>query len=332
MNTRRKQRIKQSIIRTAQLQLFLSLIALPILIAWGLPFSLLSAVSTVLFGPLLSIFLLLSSLIFFLEILHVPNTLLIFLLEKVTDVWLWLLSWEQKFWLIGFKKPPIIFLCSIVFATLFIIQCKYISRTAHATLLLLLLLIGTCIGLKCLQKPHTVVQVNRETGNVTVIAHNNQTIVIDPGVIGRNRSAQSWTSYTLIPEIVKKTGSVTIDHLIVLQLNIFTFQAIEALCKKMTVKNLYLPWWTGHLPYYVWRHFAQLRETTKNAHTNMVHISNKPITINNNKNNIILTPLEQQLRYNDVTYPVLCVSGQIDNEIFTIYAAKHKTRKGNMHE
>src|SRR3972149_9378673 len=104
---------RQSLLKSIQLQLFISFISLPFLIGWGLPISLLTPVSTLIFGPFLTCFLLISSLIFFLELFYLPNGALIWCLEKVTSAWLACLSLEQRAWLIGFSKPPLIVLLLI---------------------------------------------------------------------------------------------------------------------------------------------------------------------------------------------------------------------------
>jgi len=327
-------RIKRSGIRFAHLQLFLSLIAFPILISWGLPISLLSPIGTLLFGPLLTLFLLTSSLIFFLEICCLPNSLLIWLLERVTDVWLWFFSYEQKTWLVGFAKPPIIILLMIIIIAFAIMQCRHTSKANHAIPLFALLLVSTGITLKTVSTAHnTIESIERTPGNITVINQNNQTIVIDPGYIGRNSSAPSWVSYTLIPEIIKRTGKLTIDHLIVLQPNNLVFQALVPLCSKMTVNNLYIPWWTGKIPLSAWRSFAQLRETLPSTNTTLVRIYEKPLIITTPSLSVTIEPLEKQLTYHDATYPTLCVLGQIDKKPFRIYAAKHtKIKKKETYE
>src|SRR5260370_32295969 len=79
---------QQSLLKSIQLQLFISFISLPFLIGWGLPISLLTPVSTLIFGPFLTCFLLISSLIFFLKLFYVPNAALVSCLELITSVWL----------------------------------------------------------------------------------------------------------------------------------------------------------------------------------------------------------------------------------------------------
>src|SRR5258708_38016064 len=98
-------RWRKSFLKSIQLQLFISFISLPFLIGWGLPISLLTPISTLIFGPFLTCFLLISSLIFFLELFYVPNSIFIWLLENITHIWLMCLNLEQRTWLIGFTKP-----------------------------------------------------------------------------------------------------------------------------------------------------------------------------------------------------------------------------------
>ena len=73
-------RFYNHIIQFLQVQLFLSLASLPILVAWGIPFSLATVAGNFLFSPFLTLFLLLSSLIFFTELIFIPNAWLIFFL------------------------------------------------------------------------------------------------------------------------------------------------------------------------------------------------------------------------------------------------------------
>lgn len=70
------------------LQLFISLIAFPLLLCWGLPISLLSPVGNLIFGPFLTVFLFLSSMLFFTELLYLPNGWIASVLDTFTQSWL----------------------------------------------------------------------------------------------------------------------------------------------------------------------------------------------------------------------------------------------------
>ena len=65
--------------------LAVTLVSLPILIMWGLPFSLAASIGNIAFTPLLACFLAISSLIFFTELLFIPNAMLISLLSTLAS-------------------------------------------------------------------------------------------------------------------------------------------------------------------------------------------------------------------------------------------------------
>ena len=96
-----------------EMQLFLMCISLPLLIAWGLPLSLGSLLGNLIFAPFLTIFLLVSSLLFFTEMLGIHNTLCAYALEKLCSVWFWMLNCAHDSWLIAYPKPPIIVLIAM---------------------------------------------------------------------------------------------------------------------------------------------------------------------------------------------------------------------------
>src|SRR5579862_7575785 len=100
-------RLYTTSITTLSMQLFLSLVSLPILASWGLPISLMSPIGNVIFSPLLTLFLLLSSIIFFCELFCIPNEFFVWLLELVSQVWRWGLSCTYGSALIACKKPAL---------------------------------------------------------------------------------------------------------------------------------------------------------------------------------------------------------------------------------
>ena len=322
MNILNWARIKQNAIRFVILQLFLTLVSLPIIIAWGLPISALSPLGNFIFSPVLTLFLLVSSLLFFCELLHIPNTWLALLLEYITTLWHMLLGWANNTGLFAFSKPPAWALVSIPVVTLYAVS--RLQKPLRTIIGLGLLFIATAVLLKAFNSPErTVHYIPCNNGHVTLVRDNNQLVLIDPGVIGSRPSASSWVSYTLIPEIIKQTGALTIDHLVVCKLNTIIFEALTTLCTKITVKNLYLPKWYGMLPHAAWFNFKKLRDNYTTVHR-----------INNFSKSIFLTPSahtaiqiepnEKKQTYKEITYPTIQVIGHVDNQPLTIYAAQHK--------
>lgn len=327
MKTSIHSRIIGWLFRFLQVQFFITTVSLPILASWGLPFSLLSPLGNLLFLPVLVLFLFLSSIIFFLELCCIPNGIFIYFLEKITSWWTSALSFGNGTWyLIGLGTPPKLFLILVPLFAFLIISHKKTNSVRRSIILLALLLTTSVLYLKLLHKPHTLFEtIACNGGQVTILRTKNKTAVIDQGFVGKKISAPSWVEYTLIPEIIKKTGSNTIDHLIVLQPGIMTFRALEKLSGTMNIGTLYLPAWKGTLNKNGWRSFFFMKRALEKQGTHIVRIGNQkkriPLTQNDN---IVIESTGQNLSYQEATYPALLATGQIDNKTFTLYSAKWK--------
>lgn len=310
----------RSLLKSIQLQLFISFISLPFLIGWGLPISLLTPISTLIFGPFLTCFLLVSSLIFFLELFYLPNAALIWCLEHITSIWLACLNLEQRAWLIGFTKPPIIILILIPLIAVAAVHYKKITSISKRSTLLGLLLVTTCATLKFFPYPvhnaTTTIPCNK--GNITLINHHNALTMIDPGFIAARPSYESFISYTLIPEIIQATGYMHIDHLVVFKFNKRVLDALQFLATKMTIKNLYLPAWKGRIPSFAWRSYANLKKTITAQNGKIISLSYKKKLYNDESCTFFIEPVTtKDVQYYDATYQPLCIQCTLNNQTFT---------------
>ncbi len=307
---------QQSLLKSIQLQLFISFISLPFLIAWGLPISLLSPISTLIFGPFLTCFLLVSSLIFFLELLHLPDDLLIWLLEKITAFWISCLGLEQKSWLIGFCKPPMFVILLIPVIALIIIHSKKITSMLKRIGYLSFFLVLICVVLKFFPYAYkTIEKIPCNKGELTLIHHNNAITMIDPGYLALRPSYESYIAYTLLPEIIQKTGKLHIDHLIVFKFNKRILDALQFLSTKITIKNIYLPHWNGKIPSFAWRSYAQLKRIMTENNGKIHSISYKKTLYNNENATLFIKPVETKpISYYDATYQPLNILGSINNQ------------------
>lgn len=125
-------RMGNRLLHFLHLQLFLSLISLPILIAWGLPFSWLTFVGNLIFTPFLTLFLLVSSLIFFAHLVSIPCGFLVSILEKITSWWIFLMQWSDRHWLMGFARPSLMVLFCIPVIAVLIVQSKRLRNPVAA--------------------------------------------------------------------------------------------------------------------------------------------------------------------------------------------------------
>lgn len=292
-------------IRFIQLQLFVTTLSLPILISWGLPISLLTFAGNLFFGPLLTAFLFLTSLMFFTELLYIPNSYIAWPLEQITYWWVAGMNLADHRFLIGFAQPPLWFLIAVPTAACIIIQHRYTASLKRSIIGLSLLLFFSCAYIQFISSPtELTAEIPCNGGSVHIIRSNNQTLVIDPGVIGKKISAPSWMEYTLMPELIKLTGSTTIDHFIALQPGNMIFQAITTLCKKISVRAVYIPYFEGTLSKNGWRSFFELKRYLNDHDIEFIRLSTKPLSIPLGENDFLsISHLETTISHGDLSYP-----------------------------
>jgi len=312
--------IKQSAVQFMIVQLFLTLISLPIIIAWGLPISLLSPIGNFIFSPFLTAFLLLSSIIFFTQMISIPNYPLIWLLEKLMAIWHYILSFSSSSAMFAFKKPPLFILIVIPLVTLFLSR-HYRLRMPQYKLLGLFgmsVFTWTLLSFYNLEK-NWVKTIECNGGFVTLIHHNNKTILIDPGLMGKRISAPSWVAYTLIPEITKLTGSLELDCVISMRLNKVEFEALQTLATKMHIAKIYIPAFEGDLEPHIKRSFNCFYATAKNNGTQIVRSYGKEIIIKDESLSITISPSKKE-SYRTIEYTSPTITALIDNSEVPIYS------------
>ncbi len=231
------QNFKKNLLNFLQIQCFLSLVSLPIIVAWGLPFSIMTAVGNFIFSPFITAFLLCASLIFFTELFRIPNGFLIILLEWITQSWLYVLSFGSKTWLISLPETLIPFLCIIALCAFLALQHKKLSSPLYYIGFSTLLIFAIALINKQTKKmKHTDVICNKK--RLSLINNNGKLHLIDQGALGERHNPSSWISYSLLPEISKKFGFTHIDELTYSDNKKTTQKAIDALCKEIIVKKI----------------------------------------------------------------------------------------------
>lgn len=295
--------IAHSISNYIAIHLFLTLVSMPIIIAWGLPFSALSLIGNLIFSPLLSLFLLICSLAFFAELFWLPHGILDWMIEELSQVWQWLLSASPDHALFGLYAPAWWLLLSLALIAILLIMHPAL-QTAHKRLGALSILFAfTILGLNAAAPTEFVGQIPCNNGAVTLICRNGKTILIDPGVIGSRISAQSWIRYTFMPELIARTGSLTIDQCIMLKPSILSFNALSTLCQDAHIKELQLPYLQGSLEGSFKRSFNRLYAIAKqnNCKISRLFYRDKPIICNNAQIGMLTHTGSKQ--YQTITYP-----------------------------
>ncbi len=312
------------------LQLFITAISLPILIWWGLPISIATPIGNLLFGPLLTLFLFISSFIFFTELAHLPNGIFIWALEKVSAFWHWLAALGSKSFLISFTKPPVWFIITLPLAAFLIIQLRITHPPKRSIIAFTCAILLYCFALKYFYGPRTAIDSIPCNGKeLHVLRMHKDLIVIDPGVLGSRVSAVSWASYNFLQELSQRYGTQTIDHLIVLQPGTVTFEALTAIIAKAQVKKLYVPWWNEKLPYPAWRNYKKLMDECKQHNVTVLRIGKYPRSIVYTDDTFLsIDPLyDEIIAYHDANYHAMRVSGSVDNRTFHFYSSKHKLKE-----
>lgn len=317
-------KFKFFILRFIQLQLFITLFSLPILIMWGLPFSLLSPLGNLIFSPLLTIFLFFSSLIFFTELCGIPNSWCIYCLDNIISWWLTCMHADSKTWLIGFAKPSVVFLSCVTILTISIMLYKKTYGIYTSIACFLALFLGVSLYLHSLSTPrHFYNKLPCNRGEIHTLYLDKKLIIIDPGFIGQRLSAASWIQYTLIPYIIQLTGKTSIDHLILLQPGGLLFEAVERLCTKIEVKNIHIACWDGTMAPSSLRRYGKLMRTIQKQKTMVHRITKRSHPIIVAEHTILVESMGEPIIYQEINYPSLRVHAFIDNQDITLYSAKY---------
>ncbi|MBS1988217.1 hypothetical protein JST56_04450 [Candidatus Dependentiae bacterium] len=244
----------------AYTQVVVTLVALPVLVSWGLGMSTMTFVGNLIFTPLLSCFLLTSSLIFFSELLCIPNDYLIICLEHITTWWYWLLSLGKSSWIIYFAKPPTWTLFIIPCAALFIIRTNSISslpkRLAWSSGLLVLALGAFhCFTLHAKRTPKTL----KLFGKLIIQNSGTQITVTDCGYLNRRKSVDKFIEYELKPALITTFGTPTIDQIVLKKPGSGSFATAASLCASKLVKSIVLPYFEPLTSKAAWAEFFKMR-------------------------------------------------------------------------
>ncbi|MCF7910818.1 hypothetical protein K9L16_04040 [Candidatus Pacearchaeota archaeon] len=193
-------------------QIVTSLFSLPILVCWGMPLSIATILGNLIFQPILAIFLVLSSLVFFTELFCIPNNFLIFLLNKLAIFWEKILDLGQNSWLISFAKPNLIILFIIfILSFLILIHKKINSKTKKLTVLAICLFANFLILylFQTLTRPEKLIFQDK----LHITLHNNKLLIKDYGLLKYKRSLDKFLEFELRPFILKNFGTLKIESL-----------------------------------------------------------------------------------------------------------------------
>ncbi len=253
----------RNLVPALQAQLVATLVSLPFLVYWGLPLSVMSIVGNLAFTPLLIVFLLLSSLVFFTEVFGIPNGALVSCLDGTGHIWHALLHWGRSEWLFGFARPHPLILGGVAIASLTALWWVNSRRKGNLTLGLAVVLVGTLAalhGFGMLTRP--MPRVPKNIDKVDVVRNEDGTIdVIDKGFFSRRRAVDSALDFELKPYLLTKYGTTRIGKIVLNKPNGASFYGATRLVVGCPVDSVVVPYFEDEISKYAWFRFFELKRT-----------------------------------------------------------------------
>lgn len=234
------------ICRLLELQIFINLLSLPILLSWGLPLSLLSPIGNIIFAPWLTLFLMLSSLLFFAQLLSIPNEWIAYLLERLNDIFFAILNRANASCMISCPCPPTIVLILIPFIIFsFLGFMRKHFNLYRRVIALLFFTLSLFLILKYVFNPKDHIEyVSNTSKKILLLARNQKHIIVDLGALSEGRNPQSWVKFHLISHLIKQ-GAHSIDSLIILHASPKIWKSIAELLPVISIKKIYIQGWNG---------------------------------------------------------------------------------------
>ena len=231
------QSLKTNFLFFLELQLLISVVITPILIAWGLPISIMTIIGNLVFGYFLTAFIFVSTLLFTSDLLGIPNSFIVLTLEWITQIWHYFLSFGSAHWLVGFSSWLFPISCALAIAGCALYYYKVTSQN-HRILLLGLFCVTTPIIHKVCQSKSIYTTVTQGSQKMHLIKLHEKIYAFDCGALGARPSSQSWIEYTLAPTMVKTMGATHIDTLVLCKSNSRTQEATQALMQHIPTTKL----------------------------------------------------------------------------------------------
>lgn len=255
--------LRRYITNFVQSQLIVTLVSIPILVGWGLQISLMTFIGNLIFAPILTIFLILSSIVFFTELIGIPNSFIIKILEFVTIFWDIILSLGKKEWLWGFCKPTTFFLFlipAVAFLMLLFMKNKS-SKTKLLSLLAFCILSIFCLTLIPIILHKQPASSSFYDGKLTINFDTDKNItLIDNGFFDTKPSPGKTVNYELKQYLIKNIGKTELQNVTLLKPGARAFKGAQELCIRLDVKNVTLPFFEKKLSKAAWREFFKLRD------------------------------------------------------------------------
>lgn len=225
------------------LQAVCTLVSVPILCGWQMPYSKLSTVGNLLFAPCMATFIFLSAMIFLCSLINFFPTILLQSFAKFIQIWTFMLKQGSSSWLsIPGKIVLMVWLVGAV-------GCAYFTSKQACTKTIRHFLIGWLIIFTltlfaqnnfCWKKDKTVT-FYKGRAKIEVSETPQGLFIKDLGVFGRSQSVEKFIIYNFRRFLLKHFGHTNIATLKLTRLSNRSLNAAEFCCHFFKVKILELP-------------------------------------------------------------------------------------------
>ena len=216
-----------------------------------------SIVGNVIFSPILFLFLIISSLVFFTELCCIPNTYLIYVLNIITQLWEKMLLLGSKKWLVPFCKQHSILLLVIPIITIMIICHKKINSIHKRIVILSTILLASV----CIFAYNTSFKQSIDNSKIIVEKNSMGTVdITDCGLFSRKKSVDTFIGFEFRPYIIKNFGTLDIRTLILSKPNISSFKAACGIAKTFSLEQVIVNTSSKKLKKYEWKCFFDMKE------------------------------------------------------------------------
>lgn len=211
-----------------ELQLLITVVIIPIMTGWGISISYMSLVGNLIFAQILSLFILTSTALFCANLCAIPDLYIRQILELITNIWYYFLSYGSAQWLVGFPTwtMPISILSALYCLGL------YQARIANQKIRIAWLTIGcllTPMAHYIFQPAYQHIRVEQGRQTMHIIKVQSKLYAFDCGALGARPSSKSWIEYTLSQAMIKALGATRLDALIICKANSRTPKAVADL-------------------------------------------------------------------------------------------------------
>ncbi len=289
------------------LQLVMSFMSWPFLLAVGLPLSKAALIGNALFAPFLTLFLTLSSCIFICELIAFPSTLFTIPLEYLTSAWISLLMMGNRSWLVALPQPPLWAYGLFPLSLGLILHYRPFSSSFISSVCLVGLMGGTALLLRSTRPAQELVEtIPCFEKELTLMYSSQGAVLINPGCLGRRLSAPTFVMHTLIPTL-RKRGITKLDMVVCAQPSALNFLASSTLVEAFPVKSLFIPQWTGTLSNSGWSAWEKLIRTAHHYNTALITVHPEQI-IPLGTGECFLEATRKLIRKNKCIFPHMTVS------------------------